>query len=142
VTEPAQPGHPGLRAADVIARGGWHPGYVRVLAAASDGGYGFALVDGNGDGAELEAEGWLWDSGQWVPGSSSGAGPLDYVGSLQTGGEIGPARFAYGRASRRQVITVSFEHRRYDVPVSQHGVWAFVKVAADPASCGVPTLAG
>jgi hypothetical protein len=148
VTEPAQPGdsgqpgHPSLRAADILARGGWHPSYVRVLAAASDGDCGFALVDGNGDGAELEAEAWLWDSGQWVPGTSSGAGPLDYVGSLQTGGEIGPARFAYGRAPGRQVITVSFEHRQYDVPVSQDGVWVFVKAATDPASCGVPTLAG
>jgi len=148
VTEPAQPGdygesgHPGLRTADILARGGWHPSYVRVLAAASDGDCGFALVDGNGDGAELEAEAWLWDSGQWVPGTSSGAGPLDYVGSLQTGGEIGPARFAYGRAPGRQVVTVSFEHRQYDVPVSQDGVWVFVKAATDPASCGVPTLAG
>jgi hypothetical protein len=137
-----EPGRPGLRAADVRARGGWHPSYVRVLAAASDGDYGFALVDGNGDGAELEAEAWLWDNGQWVPGSSSGAGPLDYVGSLQTGGEVGPAHYAYGRTLRRQVITVSFERRQYDVPVSEDGVWAFVKVATDPASCGAPTLAG
>ncbi len=142
MTEPAQTGHPGLRAADVLARGGWHPSYVRVLAAVSDSDYGFALVDGNGDGAELEAEAWLWDSGQWVPGSSSGAGPLDDVGSLQTGGEIGEARYAYGRADGRQVVTVSFEHRQYEVPVSQYGIWAFVRVATDPASCGVPTLAG
>jgi hypothetical protein len=150
VTDPAQPGdprdpghtgHAGLRAADVLARGGWHASYLRVLAVASDGDYGFALVDGNGDGAELEAEAWLWDSGQWEPGSSSGAGPLDYVGSLQTGGEVGPARFAYGRAPGRQAITVSFEHRQYDVPVSQDGAWAFVKVASDPASCGAPSLA-
>jgi hypothetical protein len=141
VTEPAQAGHRGLRAADVVAQGGWHRGYVRVLAVASDGDYGFALVDGNGDGAELEAEAWLWYSGQWAPGSSSGAGPLDYVGPVQTGGEVGEACYAYGRAPGRQVITVSFEHRRYEVPVGQHGVWAFVKVAADPASCGVPTLA-
>jgi hypothetical protein len=64
------------------------------------------------------------------------------IGSLQTGGEIGPARFAYGRAPGRQVITVSFEHRQYGVLVSQDGVWVFVKVATDPASCGVPTLGG
>ena len=112
-----------------------------MLAVASDGDYGFALVDGNGDGAELEAEAWLWDSGQWEPGTSSGAGPLDHTGSVQTGGEGGEARYAYGRAPGRQVITVSFEHRQYEVPVSQYGVWAFVQIAADPVSCGVPTLA-
>ena len=42
----------------------------------------------------------------------------------------------------RPVITVSFERRQYDVPVSEHGVWAFVKVATDPARSGPPTLAG
>jgi hypothetical protein len=35
--------------------------YAHVLAVASDGDYGFALVGGNGDGAELEAETWIWD---------------------------------------------------------------------------------
>jgi hypothetical protein len=37
-----------------------------VIAVASAGDYGFALVDGNGDGSELEAEHWLWQKG---PGS-------------------------------------------------------------------------
>jgi hypothetical protein len=37
-----------------------------VIAVASAGDYGFALVDGNGDGSELEAEHWLWQEG---PGS-------------------------------------------------------------------------
>jgi hypothetical protein len=141
VTKPAQAGHRALRAADVVAQGGWHPGYVRVLAVASDGDHAFALVDGNGDGAELEAEAWLWDSGQWTPGSSSGAGPLDGVGPVATGGEAGEARYAYGRTQGREAVVVSFERRRYEVPVGPHGVWAFVKVAADPASCAVPTLA-
>jgi hypothetical protein len=45
--------HRGLSEEDVIACGGWHRGYARVLAVASDGDYGFAVVDGNGDGAEL-----------------------------------------------------------------------------------------
>lgn len=138
----SQPGHSTLRPADVLAHGGWHPHYVRVLVVASDGDYGFALVDGNGDGAELEAEAWLWDSGQWMPGSSSGAGPLDQVESVRTGGEIGPARYAYGRAPGRQAVTIGFEHRQHEVTVSQYGIWAFVKTASDPASTEVPTLAG
>jgi len=50
------PDHPALTGDEVLAHGGWHPRYARVLAIASDGGYGFAVVDGNGDGAELEAE--------------------------------------------------------------------------------------
>jgi len=137
----SQPGHPALSPADVLAHGGWHPNYVRVLVVASDGDYGFALVDGNGDGAELEAEAWLWDSGQWMPGSSSGAGPLDDVQPLHTGGEVGPARYAYGRAPGHQAVTVRFERRQHEVPVNQHGIWAFVKTATDPASNAVPSLA-
>jgi hypothetical protein len=134
----ASASHPGLRPADVIARGGWHPGYIRVLAAASDGDYGFALVDGNGDGAELEAETWIWDDGQWQPGASSGAGGLDYVGPVQTGGEIGTAYYAYGRASGREVITIGFEHGQYDVPVSPLGIWAFIKISSNPGSTRAP----
>lgn len=45
-----------LTAAEVIVSGGWHPRYARVIAIASDDGYGFALVDGNGNGNELEAD--------------------------------------------------------------------------------------
>jgi hypothetical protein len=55
--------HPALTPEEVIARGSWDPRYARVLAIASDQDYGFALVDGNGDGAELEAEAWTWDGG-------------------------------------------------------------------------------
>jgi hypothetical protein len=101
--------HPGLTEEEVIARGGWHPGYARVLAVASDGDYGFAVVDGNGDGAELEAETWIWDGGHWAGASSSGAGPLDHLGPLQTGGQIGDAYFAYGRAPGRREIIISFD---------------------------------
>jgi hypothetical protein len=62
VTSPA---HPGLSPQEVLSLGGWHPRYARVLIAASDGDSGFALVDGNGDGAEFEEELWIWDSGRW-----------------------------------------------------------------------------
>ena len=31
------------------------------------GDHGFALVDGNGDGGELEAEHWFWHEGSWQP---------------------------------------------------------------------------
>jgi hypothetical protein len=64
-------GHSPLTAGEVIAKGGWHPRYARVIALASDDGYGFALVDGNGDGSELEAEAWAWRDGG-VTGSARG----------------------------------------------------------------------
>jgi hypothetical protein len=79
VTSPA---HPGLSHQEVLALGGWHRGYARVLITVSDGDYGFALVDGNGDGAELEEELWRWEDGRWDGAGSWGAGPLDRLGPL------------------------------------------------------------
>jgi len=130
------PVHPALTPDDVLASGGWHPRYVRVLAVASDGDYGIAVVDGNGDGAELEQEAWLWDDGRWAPGSSSGTGQLDTLGTIQTGGEFGDASFAFGRAPGRASVTISFDSQTFEVPVGPHGVWAFIKAGTGPA----PTL--
>jgi hypothetical protein len=136
VTSPA---HPVLYPQEVLALGGWHPGYARVLVTASGGDYGFALVDGNGDGAELEEELWLWEDGRWRGGSSSGAGPLDYLRPLVAGGYVGDAFFAYGRVPGCESVTVEFERRRYEVPAPS-GIWGFIKVAADPGRCGLPAL--
>jgi hypothetical protein len=133
------PAHPGLSAREVLSLGGWHPRYARVLITASDGDYGFALVDGNGDGAELEEELWAWEDGRWCGGSSSGAGPLDDLGPLVAGGHVGDAFFAYGRVPGRESVTVEFEYRRYEVPAPL-GIWGFIKIAADPGRCGLPAL--
>jgi hypothetical protein len=132
------PEHPGLTEADVIARGGWHPRYARVLALASEGDHGFAVVDGNGDGAELEAELWWWEDEAWTSGSSSGTGPLDGLASFQAGGEPGVICFAYGWAPGRGSVTMSYDGRLRDVPVSRHGVWAFV--SGSPTASEFPRL--
>jgi hypothetical protein len=132
------PDHPGLSEDEVLARGGWHPRYARVLGVASDGDYGFALVDGNGDGAELEAETWQWHSGNWDAAGSSGAGPLDELGPVQTGGDIDRAYFAYGSAQGRQSVIINFDGDLHQVPVSRHGIWAFIKIRTDPHGNGFP----
>jgi hypothetical protein len=140
-----RPPHPGLGHREVLASGGWHPRYARALITASDGDYGFALVDGNGDGAELEEELWQWEDspgghGRWQAGSSSGAGPLDHLPSLVAGGHIGPAYFAYGRVPGAESVTIEFEQRRYEMPmISQLGVWGFIREAAGPHP-GLPAL--
>jgi hypothetical protein len=120
------PDHPGLIAQEVLARGGWHPRYARVLAVVSDGDYGFAVVDGNGDGAELDTEIWRWNGAGWDRAGSSGAGPLSTMGPVQTGGQIDDAYFAYGRCA---------------VPVGRHGVWAFIRIRTDPQGRGFPAPA-
>jgi hypothetical protein len=137
----AAPEHPALTADDVIARGGWHPRYARVLALASDGDYGLAVVDGNGDGAELEEEQWLWDAEQgWLPGTSSGSGPLETLASVETGGQIGDTHYAYGRVRGASSVRVSFGGRVYPVPAATDGVWAFVQHSSGAGSCDPPAL--
>jgi hypothetical protein len=134
--------HAALAAAEVIACGGWHPRYARVIAVASTGDHGFALVDGNGDGSELEAEHWLWDEGSWQQGGSSGVGPLDGIGSLHSGGQIGDSVwFAYGSAPGENAITIAFDGRSHQVPVGSYGVWAFTGIRADPDRHDEPGLA-
>ncbi len=100
------------------------------------------MVDGNGDGAELEAETWTWDDAQWQPGASSGAGPLDQVGPVRTGGRIGGAYFAYGRAPGRAAVTISFDRHEHRVAVGRFGIWAFIKIATGPGGAAIPALAG
>jgi hypothetical protein len=134
------PHHPALTPADVIARGGWNPRYARVLAIASDADYGFALIDGNGDGAELEAETWIWNSGTWASAGSSGAGPLSHLGPAHTG-QIRNACFAFGSAPGHQSITIDFDGRRHQVPVSRYGIWAFIKIRTDPDAHSFPAPA-
>jgi hypothetical protein len=132
-----QPQHPALTPEEVIARGGWDLRYARVLAMASDGDYGFALVDGNGDGTELEAEAWIWHGGSWTGAHSSGAGPLSHLGPVHTGGRIHDAWFAYGKAPGRQSIMIDFGGQLHQVPVSRHRVWAFIR-SRGLDGCGWP----
>ena len=134
--------HAALSTADVVARGGWHPRCVRVIAVASAGDYGFALVDGNGDGSELEAEHWLWLEGAWQQRGSSGIGPLDGVGPLHSGGYMDDtAWFAFGSAAGQDTVTVAFGGRSHQVPVGSYGVWAYTGIRAGPGGREEPGLA-
>jgi hypothetical protein len=126
------PDHPRLTSIDIVAAGGWHPRYARVLAIAQDGDHAVALVDGNGDGAELEAELWTWDGHTWTGAGSSGAGSLDTLGPAQAGGWIGTSYFTFGRAPGRRKISIVFDGQRHQVPVSRNRVWAFIKVTTGP----------
>jgi hypothetical protein len=54
----------------------------------------------------------------------------------------GSAYFAYGSAPGRQSVTIDFDGRHYDVPVSRQGVWAFIKARTDPCHTGFPYPVG
>jgi hypothetical protein len=133
---------PRLTEEQVIADGGWHPRYARTVAIATDGDYGLALVDGNGDGAELEDEIWMHRDGAWIGQSSSGAGPLDHMPSLTTWWPVEDVCYAYGRAHGRSSVVLSLAGQRHDIPVGRHGVWAFVKVLRVAHRYQSPELVG
>ena len=142
--EPGGFGHPGLSHREVLASGGWHPRYARALITASDGDYGFALVDGNGDGAELEEELWQWkDSpgghGRWQAGVPPVRDPWT-ISPRSWRAATSAAYFAYGRVPGAESVTIEFEQRRYEMPmISQLGVWGFIREAAGPHP-GLPVL--
>ena len=74
-----------LTADALVAAGGWNPRYARVLLIADDGHDAVILIDGNGDGAELELEYWQREpDGIWHGGSTSGHGSLDELPVAQS----------------------------------------------------------
>ena len=125
----------------IIRAGGWHPRYARVLLIECAGGFGLVLIDGNGDGAELEIEYWLREAdGGWRGGSTSGHGSLDRLPRSQSW-SAGDFVAALGRAEPGAEVTVEYAGRSYRRRASQLGIWGFVHAAGAAGSGGLPRLA-
>jgi hypothetical protein len=119
--------------ADAIIRvGGWHPSYARVLLIEHDEDDALVLVDGNGDGAELELEYWHRDvDGTWCGGSTSGHGSLDSMPSSQSW-DAGLFVVALGRVAPATEVTVEYGGHTYHRTANEFGVWGLIH-AADSA---------
>jgi hypothetical protein len=122
--------------ADAIIRvGGWHPSYARVLLIEHDDHDALVLVDGNGDGAELELEYWHRDiEGSWSGGSTGGHGPLDFMPSSEVW-DTGEFVVALGRVAPATEVTVDYGSHTYHRTANQFGVWGLIH-AADSARPG------
>jgi hypothetical protein len=129
-----------LSTAEIIRIGGWHPMYARVLLVEHHGEFGLVLVDGNGDGAELELEYWLRDAdGLWHGGSTSGHGPLDRLPLAQSW-DAGLFVAALGRVRPGAEVSVEYDGRVYGRQGNEFGTWGFIH-AADSARPGeLPTV--
>jgi hypothetical protein len=115
-----------LAADALIAAGGWNPRYARVLLIADDGQHAVILVDGNGDGAELEFEHWQREAdGIWQGLSSSGHGSLDELPVTQSW-HGGLFVAAIGRADPAAEVTVEYGGQVYRRRANQFGIWGFV----------------
>jgi hypothetical protein len=128
-----------LSSETIIRAGGWHARYARVLLIEHDDHHAVILVDGNGDGAELELEYWHRDDGLWYGGSSSGHGSLAFLSAFQAW-NAGDFVAAVGRARPNTEVSVQYGRQAYRRRTSELGIWGFVH-AADSLDAGdLPVL--
>jgi hypothetical protein len=124
----------------VIRAGGWHPDYARVLLIEPGGAFALVLVDGNGDGAELELEYWYRDAGGiWEGGSSSGHGALDWLPAASTW-STGDFVCALGRAETPSVVSIGYGGTTYSRQANEFGLWGFVHDADSSRPDDLPTV--
>jgi hypothetical protein len=124
----------------IIQAGGWHPRYARVLLIEHDEQDAVIIVDGNGDGADLELEYWhRGDDGLWHGGATSGHGPLAFMPTFQA---WNGADFvaAVGRARPNAEITLAYAGQAYRRRASEFGIWGFVHAADLPDTGELPVL--
>ncbi|WP_157183167.1 hypothetical protein [Sciscionella marina] len=129
----------------VIDLGDWDVRYARVLAIATDHGTGLAVVDSNGDEANIDAEHYWHDrTGGWEARASAGPVSTGEIGVSACGegghadpdsdGYLGYVRWACGRALHpgRHVVTVTAWDRDIAVAAGQGGWWAWVESIQAP----------
>ena len=120
---------------DIVRQGGWHPRYARVLLIEHDDDDAVVLVDGNGDGAELELEYWHRDvDGSWSGGSTGGHGPLEFMSSSESW-DAGEFVVAIGRMAPGTDVIVEYGGRTYHRTANEFGVWGLIH-AADSVRAG------
>jgi hypothetical protein len=129
-----------LSAEALIRAGGWHPAYARVLVIEQDGDFAVVLIDGNGDGAELELEHWQrGGDGLWHGGATSGHGPLAFLPAFQAW-NAGDFVAAVGRARPAAEVSVEYGGRVYSRRASEFGTWGFVHAADSPDTGELPAV--
>jgi hypothetical protein len=130
----------GLSGEALIRAGGWDPRYARALLVEQDGDHALALIDGNGDGAELELEYWRRDTdGVWHGGASSGHGALNSMPAVQSL-NAGDIVAALGRAEPAAEVSVQYDGNVYRRQATESGVWGFVHAADSTRPDEMPTV--
>jgi len=118
--------------AAALRLGGWDPRYAVVLATAARDGVAAALVDTNGDGADIDLDQYEQGAdGLWFEVNSGNCGE---TGAFSTGFMA----LAWGRADPGSMVRVEYQAARYAVEASDQGRWMFV---APSHSSDVPRVA-
>ena len=129
---------PDLSPSELIRAGGWHPDHARVLRIERVGEVALVVIDGNGNGAELEQEAWIRSPQGWQCASSTGIGPLGSPG-WAAGTSCGLV-WAAGTAPAGTTVVVEYRNERHSIQVDENGLWIFAGHDDEPELLDHPRL--
>ena len=111
-----------------ISAGGWDPRYAVTLAISTDGNLAGALVDTNGDGADIDLDEYERDAdGDWQGAASGSAG--------DEGASWSPRMVAaWGRGLPHEEIEVGYVTTRRMITATNTGWWLCVMPTQDEHS--------
>ena len=102
-----------------IAAGGWDARSATVLAVATNGDVGAAIIDTNGDGADIDLDWYVRVDGDWQPGSS---GNISEAGSAESFDGLAQ----WGRTTPGQTIEIEHQGNRHTLTATDTGWWLLV----------------
>jgi hypothetical protein len=85
-----------------------------------------AIVDTNGDNAELMVEAWHRDGGRWSPESSTSFGSIGRGEIGWAAGRSGQVVWAAGGRQPGAIVHVRSLSDVHDVLADDHGLWGWV----------------
>jgi hypothetical protein len=106
-----------------VQAGGWDPRHAVALAVASSGDIAAALIDTNGDRADIDLDQYERDAdGHWneVISGSAGAGGSSWSQLIAA---------TWGQAQPAATIEIEYLGHRHSVVASEAGWWLFVAPA-------------
>ena len=118
---------------EVILSDGWNLNFARVLLIEEHDDHAVVLVDGNGDGAELELEFWIREGANgWGCSSSSGYLGLGSLGRAETW-TTGTHVVALGKVAPGAEVRLSYAGDTHSRHANEFGIWGFIR-PVDPES--------
>lgn len=113
----------------ILSKGGWNQNFARVLLIEEHDGQAVVLVDGNGDGAELELEYWTREGASgWVCASSSGYSGLGALARAETW-TTGTHVVALGKVAPAADVRLSYAGDTHSRQANEFGIWGFIAPA-------------
>jgi hypothetical protein len=112
-----------------VLAGGWDPRYAVALVVVTRGDIAAALIDPNGDGADIDLDEYtLGPDGEWVAGNSGGS-------AGDSGSSWSPAMVTkYGRTTPGAIVQLGYRGERHQVTANNAGWWLFITPAEDDSS--------